>query len=63
MPEGRRIVSLEVTKFLQEPRNLYYDPENIFRSRVIMHLESLYCLVVLYNRVKALLFQFLPVAA
>jgi hypothetical protein len=63
MSKLRSVVCLKVRELSQESGDLSNDSEKIIRSRMIMHLKSLYCLVVLDDRVKRPFFQLLPVPA
>jgi hypothetical protein len=60
--EIRSLVCLKVAKLFQEPGNLDNYPKNILIRRMIMHRESLNCLVVLNDRIKTFFFQLLPIS-
>ena len=56
MAEGWGVVGLEIAEFLEESRNLDDNSENIFIRRMIVHAETLNCLVVFDDRIKSFFF-------
>ena len=63
MSKFRSVVSFKIWKLPQKSRNLRDDPEEIVRSRMVMHLEAFDGFVVLDNWVERSFFKFLPVSA
>ena len=61
MSESRGVVSLEIAKLLQKSRDLHNNPKDVLVGRMIVHTEPLHSLVILNDRIKSLLLQFLPV--
>lgn len=61
MSEGRGVVSLKIAKLLQKSRDLHNNSKDVLVRRMVVHTEPLHSLVILNDRIKSLLLQFLPV--
>lgn len=62
MPEFWSIVSLEISKLLEESGYLSDYSEKIIWIRMVMHFKSFDCFIVFNNRVKWFFFKLLPVS-
>ena len=61
MPEFGGIVSLEISKLSQKPRNLSNDSKEIIRSGMVVHFKSFNSFIVLDDRIERSFFEFLPI--
>lgn len=61
MPKGWGLIGLKIRELFQKSGDLDNNLENILIGGMVMHRKPFNCLIILNNRVKALLLQLLPV--